>query len=231
MANTTVYRMLLLAQGDLQPWVTVNAGLTMLDTRLAAIDPFGPRNSINLDANGALTTNLSYGYLAGVIRRNATLQTVSAGTVTCTASQTNYVELNLETGAVSANTTGFTPGAFPLATVVCDSTKKTAITDSRTWVYARRNPRLSKSVAGGVDVTLTDAECQHELLEFTGALTGNIGVIVKAIEKQWTVANKTSGAFTLTVKGPTGAGITIAQGMRAIVYHDGTNVVRATADV
>src|SRR3569832_2301334 len=102
---------------------------------------------------------------------------------------------------------------------------------SRTWVEARRNPRLSKSVAGSADATLTDAECQHDILEFTGAITANINSIVKAIDKQWTVANKTTGAFSLTIKGPSGTGITIAQGTRAIVYHDGTYVVRASADV
>jgi len=231
MANTNNYQMKLLNQGDLQPWATVNTDLTTLDGRLATLDHFGPRNITNLDANGALTTNLSYGYLGGIIRRGVTMQTVSAGSVTCTASQTNYVELNVETGAVTANTTGFTPGARPLATVVCDSTKKTSITDVRTWVEARRNPRLSKSVAGSADATLTDAECQHDILEFTGAITANINSIVKAIDKQWTVANKTTGAFSLTIKGPSGTGITIAQGTRAIVYHDGTNVVRASADV
>lgn len=223
--------MKLLAQGDQQPWATVNTDLTTLDTRLAAVDPFGPRPSINLDANGALTTNLNYGYLGGIIRQGATLQTVAAGSVACTASQTNYVELNLNTGAVTVNTSGWTPGARPLAIVVCDSTKKTSITDARTWLEARRNPRLSKSVAGGTDVTLTDAESQHDILELTGALTANINVVVKAIDKQWTIANKTSGAFSLTVKGPSGTGITVTQGQRCIVYHDGTNVVRVTADV
>ena len=231
MANTTNYQMKLLAQGDLQPWATVNTDVTYIDGRMVEIDPFGGRPSVNYDANGALTTNLSYGYLGGRIRRGVTITVVSAGSVTCTASATNYVELDLETGTVSANTTDITPGRYPLAQVVCDATKKTTITDRRTWIEARRNPRLSKSVAGGVDVTLTGAEGSHDILELTGALTANINVIVPAIDKKWVVANKTSGAFTLTVKGSTGAGITVTQGQRCIVYHDGTNVVRVTADV
>lgn len=231
MANTQNYQMLLVVQGMLQPWAPIAAGMTMLDTRLAAVDHFGPRNVTNLDANGALTTNLTYGYLGGIIRRGSTLQVVAAGTVTCTASQTNYVELDLEAGTVSANTTGFTSGRYPLATVVCDATKKTAINDRRTWVEARRNLRLSKSVAGGVDVTLTNTEGAHEILEFTGALTANINVIVPSIDRQWTIANLTSGAYTLTVKRSSGTGVAVTQGMRCIVYGNGTNVVRVTADV
>ncbi len=90
---------------------------------------------------------------------------------------------------------------------------------------------LSKSVAGGVDVTLNANEYSANILEFTGALTANINVIVPVTAKQWTVFNNTTGAFTLTVKTPAGTGIAIGQTKRAIVYADGTNVVRATADV
>lgn len=231
MPNTTNYNMRQLAQGDLQPWVTVNTNDVAVDTRLAAVDHFGPRNVTNLDANGTLTANLSYGYMGGMIRRGATVAVVAAGSVTCTASQTNYVELSFEDGIVSVNIAGFTPGRYPMAEVVCDATKKTSINDRRTWIDAPRDNRLSKSVAGGVDVTLTNAEAAHQIIELTGALTANINVIVPAISRQWTVANKTSGAFTLTVKGASGTGVAVTQNMRCIVYHDGTNVVRATADV
>ena len=132
MANTTNYQMKLLAQGDLQPWATVNTDVTYIDGRMVEIDPFGGRPSVNYDAYGALTTNLSFGYLGGRIRRGVTITVVSAGSVTCTASATNYVELDLETGTVSANTTDFTPGRYPLAQVVCDATKKPTITARRT---------------------------------------------------------------------------------------------------
>ena len=87
------------------------------------------------------------------------------------------------------------------------------------------------SVAGGVDVTLTSAKKTHDNHKQTRALTANINVIVPAIDKKWLVANKTSGAFTLTVIGSTGTGITVTHGQRCIVYHDGTNVVRVAADV
>jgi hypothetical protein len=48
--------------------------------------------------------------------------------------------------------------------------------------------------------------------------------------KQWTVFANVTG-FGIQVIGASGTGIVIAVGKRAIVYADGTNVVRVTADV
>ncbi|MDQ3833619.1 MAG: hypothetical protein M3315_08285 [Actinomycetota bacterium] len=92
--------------------------------------------------------------------------------------------------------------------------------------------RLSRSVAGNTDVTLNQSEYENRIQEYTGALTGNINVIVPLTDgAEWLIYNNTSGAFTLTVKGATGTGIAVGQGKRALLYCDGTNVVRATADV
>jgi len=48
--------------------------------------------------------------------------------------------------------------------------------------------------------------------------------------RQWTVFNNTAGGFGLQFIGATGTGITVAAGKRAILYADGTNIVRVTAD-
>jgi|SRR5882762_628742 len=89
---------------------------------------------------------------------------------------------------------------------------------------------LSKSVAGGVQVNLSTDDTYSNIMEFTGILTANINVVIATITKQFTVFNNTTGAFTLTVKTATGTGIAVGQGKRAILYCDGTNVVRVTAD-
>lgn len=86
-------------------------------------------------------------------------------------------------------------------------------------------PRLSKSVAGSADVTLTTVEAGNLIMEFTGALTGNINVIVPAAARMWIVKNGTSGAYTLTVKTPSGTGIAVTQGMAMILNADAANVV------
>ena len=48
---------------------------------------------------------------------------------------------------------------------------------------------------------------------------------------QGTVFCNNSGAFTTTFKTAAGSGVVVAQGKRAILLADGTNVVRITADV
>jgi hypothetical protein len=91
--------------------------------------------------------------------------------------------------------------------------------------------RLARSVAGNSNVTLTALECRNRKLHFTGALTGNINVIVVTKERAWMIYNNTSGAFTLTVKPSAGTGIPVGQGKHAQLACDGTNVIRETADV
>ena len=90
---------------------------------------------------------------------------------------------------------------------------------------------LSKSVAGGANVTLTAVEAGNGILVFTGALTASISVIVPtAPTRPWVVFNNTTGAFTLTVKTASGTGVAVPQGKREIVYCDGTNVAPAFSD-
>lgn len=87
---------------------------------------------------------------------------------------------------------------------------------------------LSKSVAGGADVTLTTAEAANTFVDFTGTLTANINVIVPATSKRWVVRNSTSGTYTLTVKTASGTGKAITQGKAGELWCDGTNVLLAT---
>lgn len=89
--------------------------------------------------------------------------------------------------------------------------------------------RLSKSVAGSSNVTLTAAEARNAWHEYNGTLTGNINVIVPTTEKLYYIFNNTAGAFTLTVKTSGGSGIVVAQGDKVILYADGTNVIEATS--
>jgi len=111
------------------------------------------------------------------------------------------------------------------------SAQNTGLTGGNSTTLHHHQSLQAKSVAGGTDVTLTATEAKVTILEFSGVLTANINVIVPTSVWQWTVFNNTSGAFTLTIKTSGGTGIAIGQGKRAIVYCDGTNVVRATSDV
>jgi len=89
---------------------------------------------------------------------------------------------------------------------------------------------LSKSVAGGVDVTLTTDEAANLFYEFTGALTANINVVVPANVRQFFVRNATTGAYSLTVKTLNGTGVKVLQGTRVHLECDGTNVLTPTSE-
>lgn len=111
-------------------------------------------------------------------------------------------------------------------------TDATAVgTDSLSFARTRGG-YLAKSIAGGAGTTtLTAAEASNDVLELTGAITGNRVVEVPAYPtKQWTVFNNTTGAFTVTVKVTGQTGIVVASTKTAILYSNGTDVERATAD-
>jgi hypothetical protein len=79
------------------------------------------------------------------------------------------------------------------------------------------------------DVTLTANQASARHLTTTGVLTGNRNVIVPDHWEAIVFCNNT-GAFTTTFKTAAGTGIVVAQTKRAILFADGTNVVRVTAD-
>jgi len=109
-----------------------------------------------------------------------------------------------------------------------DNTTKIANT---AFVQATVGGRLSKSVAGSGNVTLTAVEAGNAILELTGALTGARSVIVPTSPtRSWIVKNATSGAHVLTVKTASGTGVVVTQGTTAIVWTDGTNVYDALTD-
>jgi hypothetical protein len=105
--------------------------------------------------------------------------------------------------------------------------KETTVNTSLAYLDDAVAGYFSKSVAGAIDVTLTEAEARHMFLEVTGAITANINVIVPLREQMRVVFNNTSGAFTVTVKHSTGTGIAVTQGTKAILYSNATNVLSA----
>lgn len=132
-----------------------------------------------------------------------------------------FAQLALLTGNQTANTVF----AGPIAGAAAAPAYRPLIPDDMV------HSQTSKSVAGAVDVTLTTAEAMSTILQFTGIITANINVVVPTSVRQWTIFNNTTGAFTLTTKTVAGTGVVIATAKRAILYCDGTNVVRATGDV
>jgi hypothetical protein len=83
------------------------------------------------------------------------------------------------------------------------------------------------AVAGTGNYSLTGTELNRISYRFTGVLTGNRVIIVPATVQQYWIDNQTTGSYTFTVKTPSGLGVAITTGERAILYSDGTDVLRA----
>ena len=62
-------------------------------------------------------------------------------------------------------------------------------------------------------------------------LTATRNIVLPLTPAVYFVDNSTGGAQSIQVIGASGTGITIATAKKALVYCDGTNFIRATADV
>lgn len=87
------------------------------------------------------------------------------------------------------------------------------------------------SIAGTGTVTLTAVQAMNAVLILTGVLTGNRTVEFPNGSRHWIVFNNTTGAFTVTLKRTAQTGFVIGQAKHAICYYNGTDIVRATADL
>jgi hypothetical protein len=98
---------------------------------------------------------------------------------------------------------------------------------------------LEQSVAGVIAITMTDAnytlsnfngvvdESRNQVLVMSGALTATRNVIAPLVEKTYIVKNSTTGAQSIQIIGSSGLGVTIPNGVTALVYCDGTNFYNA----
>lgn len=90
---------------------------------------------------------------------------------------------------------------------------------------------ISKTLSN-VDVTLTAVEAASSVIDLSGTLTANVNVIVPATPvRLYLVRNRTSGAFTVTVKTAAGTGTPVQQGTSSLVYSDGANIIQGATSV
>lgn len=174
------------------------------------------------------TNGLTLGYYGGVVLVDGVLTNVADDTVVLTGSQTNYVE-RTKAGVVSANIVGFSADKQPLHTIITDASGITSITDARGGI--EYSGKLTKSVAGGANVTLSAAECRNEIIELTGVLTADISVIFPALKRMWLIHNATSGGYSVTAKVNGQPGVVLGADSREIVFGNGTDIEQATPGV
>lgn len=93
--------------------------------------------------------------------------------------------------------------------------------------------RIVRQLTFDANYTAVQADYQATIMEFTSSVsltvTRNIVVPLNSAY-QWTVFNNTTGAQALQFIGSSGTGVTVANGKRAIIYADGTNIQRVTPD-
>lgn len=87
---------------------------------------------------------------------------------------------------------------------------------------------LALSTTGGT-TTLTSAQNRYPVIVVSGVLASNATIVVRTAEKNWTVINKTTGNYTVTVKTASGTGKTVPRQRGLKLYCDGTNVEFARA--
>lgn len=179
----------------------------------------------------ATTTGLTLGYHGGKISVNGVVTTIADGTLALTASTTNYIEANPSTGAVTKNTTAYTPGYWRIGRAVTGTTSITTWYDDRFLNFGQQTRMLTKAFPSDANYTLTSPEAEVDVIKVSsGTITTTRDLIVPVtFPRQWWVIN--GNAQSVRIIGATGTGITIATGKAAKVMADGTNVVRLTADV
>jgi hypothetical protein len=137
-----------LIAGQLQPEVTINGDLNILDAALGAPAGFA--------WNPATSAALTFGYFGGTVYENGAPVTVAAGTIAMVASTTNYVQRTNQ-GVVSVNQTGFTQGYVPMATVVTNAGAIIQVTDSRPTDRLGGRSVMQVGAPTGVTVTTSGA--------------------------------------------------------------------------
>ena len=178
----------------------------------------------------ATTSGLNLGYHGGKIQINGVVTTVADGILALTISSTNYVQINPTTGAISANTTAYTPGYWRVGRAVTNATEITTWHDDRYLGFSQQTRLLIKAFPSDANYTLTAAETDVDVISIAAGVisTTRDFIVPITFPKIWTVINKT--AQSVRIIGATGTGITIATLKTAIVMADGTNIVRVTAD-
>lgn len=167
---------------------------------------------------------LTWGYYGGVVYIGGARSLIANGTLTLTASTTNYVEVD-QTGAVSVNTTSGTPGKLLLYTIVTGASTVTSYTDNRSKIALCAFFFLYVAVAmANADKTMTQAQDLCATVECTDANTADRNLITATSRGRFVVYNNTTGGFNVIVKTAAGTGVTVAPGVRALVEVDGTNV-------
>ena len=86
--------------------------------------------------------------------------------------------------------------------------------------------QLSKAVLTGT-YTLTASEASNVIQKYTGALTGNVTIVIPSTVQVYYILNETSNAYTVTISTGSGATAVLTAGTQAILVCDSVNLYNA----
>lgn len=208
----------------------------------------GPLQPINITTNGLLsaisTTISSNGYIirtgasTAVSRAFANSATISVTNPDGSGGQTSFnvannssqqniqVQINGTTVVPVSGTLNIIPGSGMGASVTGNSSvTNLTLTSNGGGGGGTIISQISVSVAGSADVTLSAPQCNNQIIQFTGLLTGNIHVFFQNNVNLYELWNNTTGAFTLTVQYVSGGNsFVLPQNSKLSFYSDGANL-------
>jgi len=184
-------------------------------------------------------TTFSSSYTAVAADRSSTyVWTGGAGTLTLTLASTladNWFMFvrNSGTGALTvAGSGGNTINAS--ASIILQPTDSAIIVCSGTTFYTVglgkstqfNFTQLTKAVTSGTS-TLTASEASNVIQKYTGALTGNVTIVVPPTVQVYYIVNATTGVYTLTISTGAGATAILTAGSQATLVCDSVNLFNA----
>lgn len=173
--------------------------------------------------DAATSTGLNLGTKAGDIRSDNTTTHHAATTTALTNNTTNYVEVN--TSGVSANTTGFSAGYFPICTAVTLSGAITTVTDKRGFAVLSAGAGAVIPIGGVISMSQTANLVTIGGIDYlkTGVLAASGSYPSAPLQNSFTDIRR-SMPSTSVLAMASGNGITVAIGASttaAISYDNG----------
>jgi len=184
-------------------------------------------------------TTFSSNYTAlAADRSNTYVWTGGAGTLTLTLASTlgdNWFMFlrNSGTGALTITGTSndLINGSTSIALqptdsciIVCSGSQFYTVGLGKSTQFAFT--QLSKAVLTGT-YTLTATEASNVIQKYTGALTGNVTIIIPSTVQVYYILNETSNAFTVTISTGAGATAVLTAGTQATLVCDSVNLYNA----
>jgi len=108
--------------------------------------------------------------------------------------------------------------------IVCSGTQFYTVGLGRNTQFAFT--QLSKAVLTGT-YTLTASEASNVIQKYTGALTGNVTIVVPSTVQVYYIVNATSNAYTVTITTGSGATAVLTTGTQATLVCDSVNLYNA----